>query len=169
MRGHGLCLCAKPGREPSRSAASGQCEKHHMHFLIHCRHTLRLHSLLILCSFTNQARAQLDSLRYWKECTNLLLVSNASVTWKFCSSQVTVQHEVCRLHPQRAVHHVMLSPSTTVFQVIIERTAKASPSTFYMITAVLTMHGQQELGCISRNFQWHWRLVHACCFVDQLA
>ena len=53
-----------------------------------------------------------------------LLVPNASVTQKYCSCQVTVQHKVCRLHPQRAVHHVVLSPSTTVFQLIIEHTAK---------------------------------------------
>ena len=53
-----------------------------------------------------------------------LLVPNASVSQKYYSSQVTVQHEVCRLHPLRAVHHVVLSPKTTVFQLIIERTAK---------------------------------------------
>ena len=38
--------------------------------------------------------------RFW---SIALLVPNASVTQKYCSSQVTVQHEVCRLHPQRAV------------------------------------------------------------------
>ena len=48
-----------------------------------------------------------------------LLVPNASVTQKYCSSKVTVQHEVCRLHLQRAVHHVVLSPSTTVFHLFL--------------------------------------------------
>ena len=65
-----------------------------------------------------------DLLVCWSPEAFSLLVPNASVTQKYCSSQVTVQHEVCRLHPQRAVHHVVLSPSTTVFQLINERTAK---------------------------------------------
>ena len=39
-------------------------------------------------------------------------------------ARLSVQYEVCRLHSQSAVHHVVLSPSTTVFQLIIERTAK---------------------------------------------
>ena len=37
-----------------------------------------------------------------------------------------------------------------------------------MITAVLTMISKTWVAYLS-IFQWHWRMAHACCFVDQLA
>ena len=74
-----------------------------------------------------------------------LLVPNAFVTQKYCSSQVTVQHEVCRLHPQRAVHHVVLSPSTTVFQLIIERTGKKQTA-LSVVRSCLTQYLLHDYG-----------------------
>ena len=72
-----------------------------------------------------------------------------------------MQHEVCRLHPQRSVQHVVLSRGTTVFPRIIQRTAKEQTA-----LSVVRL-------CLTRAyfaiFHWHRRLAHACCFVDQLA
>ena len=89
----------------------------------------------------------------------LLLVPNTSVTRKYRSSRVTVQHEVCLLHPQRAVQYVVLSRGTTVFQRINQRTAKEQTAlsvvmlclTHFLLHVCCRLdHDQQDLGGISR-------------------
>ena len=89
--------------------------------------------------------------RVWSPEAFSLSVPNASVTQKYCSCQVTVQHKVCRLHPQRAVHHVVLSPSTTGFQLIIEHTAK-----------------KQTASSVVRSCHDYGRLDHAWSTGDEL-
>ena len=110
----------------------------------------------------------------------LLLVPNASVTQKYCSSQITVQHEVCRLHPQRAVHHVVLSPSTTVFQLIqvvshpvtfllkfgfslSRQSSWSSPLTFELAEMTTICSSQLNVDNMSRNFLYSSSQLRQSC------